>query len=408
MKKYKLTISAMCWCYLAMAQTTISGEIRPRSELRNGYQSLFNDEDKPSFFISQRTRLNFAYKQYISEACISVQDVRIWGDEKFNTYNPSLALNEAWLKLSFNSNLSLKVGRQAIDFENKRILSSANWNQTSKKHDAVYVNYQRKGWIIDFVNAFNQSSEGISGTDYSNGSGNYKYLNTLWLTKKGKSLAITGMELIDCFEPVRNNLFTRFTFGTIITYSKNQMSFTGRAFGQTGKKSIDQQVASLMLNFEGFYQLNRNKITAGTEVLPGNDLKNEDIKSHTFEMPYGAKHAFNGTMDYFKSSSDTRYLGLTDRYLKWTHKLNEKAILQADYHWFSTTTSYFADDMFYSKYLASEFDFLFKININKDLNVEFGYSLFKESSLLKIFKGGSTGKLNQWAYAMLTFKPVFL
>ena len=44
-----------------MAQFTITGEIRPRAEFRNGFKTLRQASDNPAFFIEQRSRLYFNY-----------------------------------------------------------------------------------------------------------------------------------------------------------------------------------------------------------------------------------------------------------------------------------------------------------------------------------------------------------
>ena len=408
MKKYITTIICLLLYLFMFGQASITGEIRPRSEFRQRYQKPISEENSPAFFINQRSRLNLSYISEKYDALLSVQDVRVWGDEKFNTYNASMALHEAWIRYKITKELSVKAGRQTIDLDNKRLMSAANWNQTSKKHDAVAFNYKHENFTIDFISAFNQSSEKLSSTDYSDGQGNYKYLSTLWINKKTKQFDATAFALIDGFEPATDTLYNRITYGAIVKYNLEKVMFTARCFGQGGENSNAQSVSAWLLNAEAELKLDKHKLIVGTEILSGNDLQNPDGKSHTFEMPYGAKHAFNGTMDYFKKSSETKNCGLTDCYLKWSCSISKTGKLGADIHWFSTTQTYSVVDEDYKKYLASECDILYKKSISKGINFECGYSFLKGSSTLQELKGGDAAKLNHWAYVMLTFKPVFL
>ena len=61
-------------------QFTLSGEIRPRAEFRNGFKTLNTEANDPAFFIEQRSRINFGYKNEKLGFKLSLQDVRIWGN----------------------------------------------------------------------------------------------------------------------------------------------------------------------------------------------------------------------------------------------------------------------------------------------------------------------------------------
>ena len=64
------------------AQLTISGELRPRAEYRNGYKTLTPNDVDAALFVSQRTRLNTKYITDDYTFFLSFQDVRVWGDVK--------------------------------------------------------------------------------------------------------------------------------------------------------------------------------------------------------------------------------------------------------------------------------------------------------------------------------------
>lgn len=404
MKKCISHLLVLLFCKCLNAQEFVA-EIRPRGEFRNGYRIPFEEGDQPAFFVSQRTRLGFKWESNTTESLILVQDVRVWGAEKFNTFQPSLAIHEAWFNWKPSFRCKIKMGRQTLNFDNKRILSSSNWNQSSKKHDAIYVNYWSDSWHIDYVTAFNQSSERVEGTGFSDVPGNYKYLNTLWISKEIRKTTITGMGLADGFEPIPDSTFSRFTTGAIAKYKAGNTTLTGRAFLQRGKVALHQHVNSWMLNLEATTLLTKGKLFFGIEILSGNELVKTNGISHTFEMPYGAKHAFNGSMDYFKKSSDTKNCGLTDRFINYNIALRKSMHLDVGYHWFSTTTQYTVDDMLYSRYLASELDVKMNWKLYPEIQLECGISFFNGSETLKEMKGGSLKRINHWAYVMLTYAP---
>ena len=58
----------------------ISGELRPRYEMRQGFGTLMPDNMDAANFVSQRLRLNADYANSNYRFYLSLQDVRVWGD----------------------------------------------------------------------------------------------------------------------------------------------------------------------------------------------------------------------------------------------------------------------------------------------------------------------------------------
>ena len=109
-KKIYFPILLMLFCLAAMpranAQLTISGQLRTRSELRNGQGTPQVQDTVPAFFTSQRTRLNVGYSGYRFKLYTSIQDVRVWGQDA-STINrvttdafDGVMLHEAWGEIS--------------------------------------------------------------------------------------------------------------------------------------------------------------------------------------------------------------------------------------------------------------------------------------------------------------------
>ena len=123
-------------------------QIRPRFEYRNGFKELMKDDFYPTSFVSQRSRMNFFYKQEKMKANVSFQNVRVWGDVA--TTSPSdkngVALFESWISYDFNTNWTAKFGRQILSYDNQRILGAIDWLQQGQSHDVVLVINKKNGY----------------------------------------------------------------------------------------------------------------------------------------------------------------------------------------------------------------------------------------------------------------------
>ncbi len=139
----------------------ITQQYRLRPEFRHGYKTLTPDTSHAAFFIAQRARLVFDYKNAGIEAYTSVQDVRTWGDEEQSKDIAGLSVNELWVQLSLNEKSSLKIGRQELVYDDQRLLGNADWNNNSRSHDALLLKYQNENNKLYWHSggAFNQSSE---------------------------------------------------------------------------------------------------------------------------------------------------------------------------------------------------------------------------------------------------------
>lgn len=165
------------------AQFTLVGQIRTRTEVRNGYGNLTLKGTKPAVFISQRTRLIFGYKWDRLTFGVSIQDVRVWGQDASTISNADgsrLMLHEGWADLTlFNKAdttirtkgvdlMSLKLGRQELSYDDVRLIGNLDWLQQGRRHDMALLKTVHKGWQVDIGYAFNQNSDafGITNTSY--------------------------------------------------------------------------------------------------------------------------------------------------------------------------------------------------------------------------------------------------
>jgi len=181
-----LTVVVLCFYTKTIAQISLTGQIRTRTELRDGFGKLAPKGGLVNSFTTQRTRLNFGYT-YDNRINfnISVQDVRTWGQDASTTTpadGAKLGLHEAWaeitllnskdstMKKGFLEKLSFKIGRQEIMYDDSRLLGNLDWAQQARRHDALVIKALQHGYQIDLGAAFNQNSDAITqGTIYTPG-----------------------------------------------------------------------------------------------------------------------------------------------------------------------------------------------------------------------------------------------
>lgn len=136
-------------------------EFRPRVEYRDGYKQLPNDTSQAAYFGTQRSRLNFTYIQPHFKFHTSIQDIRVWGQYGLNSTTGSLNVFEAYVEANLTDGFLVKLGRQAVELDNKRIFSIANWSQASKAHDGINLIYKNSKITSELMGYFNQTSEKV-------------------------------------------------------------------------------------------------------------------------------------------------------------------------------------------------------------------------------------------------------
>jgi hypothetical protein len=188
LNQYSLAIillSISCFYSLtASAQFTLSGQLRNRGELRDGYGTLESKASNYAAFISQRTRLTFDFKSDKLIFHSTIQDVRLWGQDASTISNADgnkLELHEAWAEIILSNKkdtafkrspldfFAVKIGRQELVYDDERLLGGLDWLQQGRRHDAIVFKMFEKGWQADLGAAFNQNTDVVNynGTYYT-------------------------------------------------------------------------------------------------------------------------------------------------------------------------------------------------------------------------------------------------
>lgn len=395
------------------SQFTLSGEIRPRAEIRHGYRTLADTSSKTAFFVSQRSRLNFDYKHEKFQVGFSLQDVRVWGDEEQLRDVSSAAVHEAWGEVFFTDWLALKSGRQELIYDDQRLLGNVDWVQQARSHDAAVLKFSKSGWQAHLGAAYNNESEKIFGTPYT--LANYRTLTYLWVNKTFKEkFTASIMAITDGFHSTDSaqDLHYRLTAGPHLAFKSGDFNATGTFYYQAGKDIFGTNISAYMFAVGAFYKAGDFTFGVGLDYLSGTDaLDTENDKARTFNTLYATNHKFYGYMDYFLNvPAHTAGGGLGDIYAKLKYSFSDKTALALDYHYFMLSNNVIDISMLteaIDKGLGSEIDLVFNYNIHKMVNLKAGYSMLLATTSMEALKGGDKSAFQDWGWVMLTFKPKF-
>ena len=412
------------------SQMTLTGEVRPRFENRHGYQLPLDSAVHGSTFISQRTRLNFGYSADKFKFGTSIQDVRVWGNQSQLIAADTLAqtfMHEGWGQYWFLPNLSLKAGRQELNYDDQRLLGSVNWQQQARTHDVAVLMFAdtTNKFTVHLGAAYNQNGATNTANAYKV-KNNYKEMQYLWLNKKFSSLSASFIFLnVGSQSPV-TVIKSRFiqTTGTHLEFQKNALFACGRFYYQTG--SINKTQAYMLGADVSYTLMKKISLGLGFENLSGQSqtdtTKAYTSVNHAFNPLYGTAHKFNGYTDYYFAGNGHKNVGLTDVYFKAKYKA-EKWYFCFDIHQFmaaakildvkATTASGNITEM--NSNLGTEIDLELGYNFSKQFSLVAGYSHYLLTPSISMLKGvtdyqgnGETGNVANWSYLMLVFKPNFM
>ena len=415
-------------------EVEFSGQIKPRYEMRHGYQSLFPDGAEPANFISQRTRLNLGFASELFRVGLSVQHIGVWGETgtiRLSDVNGA-SVHEAWGEVIFSPKVSLKAGRQVISYDDQRILGEVDWNQAARSHDAVVLSIRPKDVCkIDVGIAYNANKQSNIREIYR--PNNYKTMQFAhWHREFGSMdasilLLNNGLPWLDETDTTdsgiaREKVAFSQTMGFRLTWKKNKWSANGAIYNQTGKTNADttgdgsaestRELDGLYFALEAAYSISGNfSLGAGMEYFTGNSMKEPSDKDQAFKPLYGTNHKFNGWMDYFYVGNHMTSVGLMDIFIPLKFKKNKYSAALIP-HFFQSTGDIYGmvnDGTMkdFSNSLGTEIDFVFGYVISPSASIQAGYSQMFATESMQAIKGGNYKNNNNWAWVMLNFTPAF-
>lgn len=468
----------------SFAQQRLIGTVRTRSEYRDGLGNLpiKGPNADPALFTNQRTNLLYGYKWTKLDFQVQLRDVRVWGQDASTINNSDggkLFLHEAWGDFTIATasdtncwlkidNLSLKVGRQEIVYDDVRLLGNLDWLQQGRRHDAAILKMMHKGYQVDLGAAFNQNSDafGARGIFYNptnttnppltvrgrtayvynnipgapqgtNAIGQmYKSMQFLYVSRKWGQTKVSTLVFKDDFQKFSNGLKSKTTgpvAGDTLIYvgdrylnsrwtmganfstqignasSFGKLKIDGGGFVQRGNNKFGQNLEAYMANLSVTYQKGKFQVGPAIDFLSGNNWNKTDNTDNSFDPLYGTPHRWWGYMDYFYVGTGAPRGGLINTQLRAKYTAN-RFFVTVDYHNFRSENPVSAGKT--SKDLGNEIDVILNYNVNKFVNMELGYSKYfgatEATALAKGQNPTTTRREADWAYAMITIRPDFL
>ena len=415
MKKLRIIILIILGTISADIQAQeldVNLQIRPRFEYRNGYKTLLPEGQEGTSQISQRSRLNFNYKQDEFTVKLTFQNTRTWGDvaPTATADKNGVAVFEAWAQYDFTEKWSARMGRQVLSYDNQRIFGEMDWAQQAQSHDAFTVTYHTEKQKLDLGGAYNSNAENVLQTPYTISS--YKTLQYAWYHNQfnnafGLSLLLlnTGYEYANADAKLLVDY--KQTFGTYLVYKKSKIDSNFWLYGQTGK-STDLKVSAWNAAANFGYQISESfKAGLGYEFLSGKDTNDGSAVIKSFNPIFGTNHGFNGYMDYFYVGNHLNNVGLQDAFLKLNYNVNkwQFALMPHVFLAAADVVTPVPQSEKLDSYLGTEIDVTFGYNFKKEITLTGGYSQMFGSKTLEFIKAGDAGHTNNWAWLMISVNP---
>ena len=394
---------------------SLSIQLRPRAEYRNGVLFPRNENDKAAAFINNRTRLSLGYARKGLSLGLSLQNTGVWGDMPQINKSANVSVYEAWGQLSSANGLFARFGRQSLVYDDERLLGALDWNVNGRSHDALKLGFENKEHKLHAILAYNQNEEKRIGGTYYVAAQPYKTMQTLWYQFNGNATFKPSVMIMNLGYETGNlsdgvsEVTNMQTIGTLMVLKPSKefgMNLTG--YYQTGNNAGKNQVSAYMLALKSSYDItSKLGLSAGVDYLSGEGNTDDHAVINAFNPLFGTHHKFYGSMDYFYASSFANNLnpGLLDAYLGFNVKPDAKLTLSANYHYFATTADVYKGEEKLKRGLGSEIDLQFDMAIMKDVKLSGGYSTMFGTLSMDYVKGGDHTAWQDWGWLSLSVSP---
>lgn len=434
-------------CSTSYAQFTLSGQYRPRLEVRNGFKTPILEDQNPAAFIEHRARLTAGYKKEKVGFKMSVQDIRVWGETgQINKSDQLLSAHEAYGDYYASPKSTFRIGRQEVAYDGHRLFGTLGWAAQARSFDAArYMYKDTMGNQFDAMVSWNQNGYGdgapepanLTGNVYSIGAGGGtnrifnlglpKSQQMLYYKRTMSSGSVGVMLLSDVFDINDSTGYSQFTFGITPDFKFGDVKVGGQFFytgGQAGKTlngagdgydNID--LGGFMFN--AYVQLPKvtGKPMLGVDYLSGDDETTTD-KVEGWSPSYGTNHKFYGWMDYFyvgngHGGGNAGSAGLLDIYLKTAFKTGDKSKLVGHAHYFASTATRTNGTDEYDGGLGTEIDLVYVNKLTAGVTLKIGYSqMFGITDTMKQLKFSNPDQeiadYQGWSWVMIDFTPKFI
>ena len=420
---------------LTAQEFNLGADFRSRFDYRHGFNNIVPSGVDPAVLIEQRARLNLGYNSEKFQSHFSIQNISVWGDTRqilpFDVNN-NFQIADAWVALKFGNGWQTKIGRQALSYDDQRILGGLDWAMQGRFHDVALLRYGNEKSKLDIGLGFSQDAlarlpGNVAGNIYNvNGFFSYKAIEYAHYNVKlseGNSISLLAMNTT--FQnriegEATEGFFHRHTFGTHSKFKLGAVGLALNAFYQTGEAATDVDLSAYLIGLESSFKAGTTKFGLGFELQSGTDEDATDGKNKSFFPLYGTNHKFNGFMDYFYVGNHANNVGLTDIYGSVVFKIGEKSGLLVKAHYFGANATLLndTDGSEADSYLGTEVDIVYTQKLLPFATLKIGYSQMFAAEGMEFLKTNlnadppvnrlNPSGLQNWGWAMLVVKPNFL
>ncbi|WP_164110343.1 MULTISPECIES: alginate export family protein [Sphingobacterium] len=398
----------------------MSLDFRTRGELDNGVKTLINKDKNAEATIFSRARFGLDYYYQNLEIFFSAQDVRIWGELSSSaTKNQNFILHEAWVKYLFTKNVALKIGRQALVYDNERLLGGVDWTMQGRSFDAVKGIFNlspssKMEAVVTYNNDDNDANDTESREIYtiSEAGETTKSMQVLHYEYKGVGKSrFSAIVLNNVLQSQSGLHYDMFTVGINTSKYFRRFGIFGSIYYQGGKNTQAQRKSAYQISVNNHFIFNPSfDMIVGTEWLSGASFDTPIDQNRSFSPLYGTNHAFNGFMDYFYAGTYFNSFGLNDYYLKMMTKLSSRVALATNVHSFTSNGKLAARENGKqpSSYLGTELDLVLNKRFGKLFTLTVGHSFMFAGRSMRYIKNVSEPKeMQSWSWIGLKFNPSF-
>lgn len=406
---------------------SISAQIRPRAEWRNGTFQPLTHAQKPAVLVSQRNRLQFLY-QYKQKLTLqlSPQQVVIWGQDGLtqNAGNSNgIAFFDAWAQWHFDSSTSIQIGRQVLSLDDERIMGALDWAQGARAHDGIALNYNNHQWDAKLFAAYNQNYKELYGNNTGNASGSlysprnatpYKWMQTAWGRYKINSAhSLSGLlsnwgfqNALHAADTAKN--YCLLTTGLHYSYSAAALRYHASAYTQWGHNAQGVKTNAYLLSAGLGYQPHLNwNLQLAADFVSGNSYNGSAQNiNRAFNPMLGTNHKFYGAMDYYFAGNGHKNTGLTDVYFKTGYQSTKQYSVQLALHQFYSAGKIKDAVRKYKANLGQELDIDFNYAMHKFVKLTGGYSLYLTTPSILFLKSVAEAPRSQhWGWLAINIHP---
>lgn len=373
-------------------------------------------------FLLGRARLSADYKRGGLEVKVTAQHQGVWGQKGQGEFN----LFEAWAKLKAKNGLFAQFGRQALAYDDERIIGPNDWAMAANSHDVLRLGYEGHGHRTHFIFGFNQNAENISGgTFYSDGAQPYKSMQTFWyhydvprfplgVSVLFMNVSMQGGELNGDGPSEPRNRYQHLVGGFVSYSLPERLSVEASYYHQMGHNEHNMKINAWMTSVKASVQLLRRlTAVAGFDYLSGDKYfavrgKNmlgvvrHDVQ-RGFNPVYGSHHKFYGMMDFFyvQTYLDGFTPGLQNLYIGAEYFPLKKLKVNAMYHYMATATKLQDINMT----LGHDIDVEASYQILKDVKLSLGFSYMTGTETMQKLKRVPAGNDLKWGWFSLDVSP---